>query len=239
MEKKSESKVSKITSGAKGIGTLTYKKFKKLAPSSSKRARAAGRPKGTYKYGIPIQEYKKQQARKKALYNVYQQEQIRRLRSRGLTKDQIENLQEIRTEEQFERPVPQQQVQKRRQLPDQFESVADDELEFRRFLAQRTISPNTQQMMDDIRRIQNKAKTDNIEQQRRHFERNLIRKRMSMFRAHENMVKTSLDFTGVNPEENILFAPNTFVENPEDNILRQKRLNVLQSREGGNNLKFF
>jgi hypothetical protein len=58
-------------------------------------------------------------------------------------------------------------------------------------------------------------------------------------KAHENMNPINMDFTGVNPEENILMAPSIFKENPENNILRTKKFNIMQTREAGNNLKFF
>jgi hypothetical protein len=43
-------------------------------------------------------------------------------------------------------------------------------------------------------------------------------KKMPM-KAHENMIDTSMDFTGVKPEENILFAPNVFKENGDKLIV--------------------
>ena len=66
----------------------------------------------------------------------------------------------------------------------------------------------------------------------------MISEKGNLFKAHENMIPVRLDFTGVG-QENILMAPSVFKENPEDNILRPKRLNILQSREAGTNLKFF
>ena len=106
-------------------------------------------------------------------------------------------------------------------------------------MADKTISPRTQEMLTQIRRIQNKGKIDNIEQQRRQWERRVVGHSMNLMKAHENMNPIRLDFTGVNPEENILMAENVFRENAEDNILKQKRFNIMQTREAGNNLKFF
>ena len=40
-------------------------------------------------------------------------------------------------------------------------------------------------------------------------------------------------------ENNILQAESVFKENPENNILRSRRLNLMQTKEAGNNLKFF
>lgn len=233
-------------------GTREFLKAAGIVPGLASRS-GAGRPKGTYKYGMPIQEYKKLQARKKALYQQYQQEQYVRLRPKGFTPEQIQQLQQMQTVEKLRRPQMQEQVQQQmqqqqmqqvqRQSPQQIlqqlrkNSAADEELAFRRWSAERTITPRTQRMLDNIRRIQLKGQRDNIEQQRRHKERMLVGRSMNLMKAHENMTPTQIDFTGVNPEENILMAPSVFKENPENNILRPRQRNVLDM--GENNLKFF
>lgn len=181
-----------------------------------------GRPRGTFKYGVPIQEYKRLQARKRALYDVYKQEEIKQLSRRGLTRRQIQTAQTVRTLEQPKTPT----------------SVADDELAFRKFLAKRTISPNTQAILTRLRRTQLKAQSDDVEMQRRLRERKMVAGAGSLLNTPFIFKEHQMDITGVD-EDNILNAPNTFKENPEDNILRQKRWSVMQTREAGNSLNFF
>jgi len=194
--------------------------------------RGRGRPKGTYKYSMPISEYKKLQSRQKALYSEYQQEQLMELRRRGVTPEQIQRLQLQRTMEQgLPQPV--------RRLQDEPEQMVDQELEFRRFAADKSLSPSAREILTRLRRTQNLGKVANIRQQRIQKERRMISEKGNLFKAHTNMIPVRLDFTGVDPSTNILMAPSVFKENPEDNILRPKRLNILQSREAGNNLKFF
>jgi len=235
--------------------------------------KGAGRPRGSYKYGMPIQVYKKMIRDKKALYQRYQQEQYARLRPKGFTPEQIQQLQQQQTYQELEQPSAsrvqriQQRVQQIRQVQQQptniipprsgFQkmrvptnmhnklvqpgpSIADEELKFRKWSAETTISPNTQRMLDTIRRIQNKGKTDNIEQQRRIRERNMVGRSMNLMKAHENMINTDMDMTGVN-EENILMAPNVFREIQGNHILQNNRgaFSLLNTREAGNNLKFF
>lgn len=193
------------------------------APSVKDIKRKVGRPKGSYKYGIPISQYKKIQARREDVADFYAEQRNMRLARRGLSPEQIKALQTIRTAEQIDKPIP--------------KSVADDEVLFRKFLAERTVSPNTQRILDNIRRVQNKGRIDNIEQQRRLMERKLVEKRTNLMKAHENMINVDFDVTGVS-RDNILLAPNTFLENPANNILRPGRLNILQTREAGNQLRF-
>lgn len=185
----------------------------------------AGRPKGTYKYGMPIHEWKKLQAKRKALLKVYQQQQLQRLGKRGITKEQLAEAQLDRTVEEGP-PQPE-------------ESVPDEELRFQEWLAQNTVSPNTQRIIDRQRRVQLKGKRDDINQQRIQQERRLVANKGNLLRAHENLHKVEMDFTGVDPSTNILMAPNTFKEIPENKVLRNTgKPNILQTREAGNSLFF-
>lgn len=249
---KHREKVTRGTLSALGIigGKQTYK--------------GAGRPRGTYKYGMPIQVYNKMLQQKRALYQQYQQEQYARLKPRGYSPEQIQMLQQQQALQELEQPTTEaviRQVQPQaiqetigqpRQLP-QFLKMkvptgrtyvkpstapVDDELNFRKWSAETTISPRTQDILDNLRRIQNKGKADNIEMQRRLRERNMVGRAMNMTKAHENMIDSSLDFTGV-PEDNILKAPNIFREVEGNNILRRRGINILNTREGGNDIKFF
>jgi len=214
-----------------------------------------GRPKGSYKYGMPIHKYKALQRNKRIMMEEYRQQQVMTLRRRGLSPEQVQEQQMQRTVQEriavqrqpqqtpreinIMEPRNEKQMQRARRnsVAQQAIGVADDELNFRRWAAQNSVSPNTQRMLVEIRRIQNKGKKDNIEQQRRHEERRMVGRQMSLFKAHLNLAPSQLDFTGVS-NENILMAPSVFKENPEDNILRPKRLNILQTKEVGNSLFF-
>jgi len=140
----------------------------------------------------------------------------------------------------YKAPLPQYQKMK---VPTNFKGLTpstaavDDELSFRKWSAETTISPNTQRILDNVRRIQNKGKTDNIEMQRRVRERNMVGRSMNLMRAHENMVDTSMDFTGVG-EDNILKAPSIFKEQPENFILRKRGASILDTKSTGNSLWF-
>jgi hypothetical protein len=154
---------------------------------------------------------------------------MNKFRRRGITPKQLRQMQMART---VERGMPERTPMKKGDEP---EAMADDELAFKRWEAERTLSPSAQRILMRLRRVQNKGKLDNIRQQRIHEERRIISQKANMFRAHENMVNVNMDFTGV-PQDNILNAPNAFKEDIEDHILKQKRLNILQTREAGNNL---
>jgi len=212
----------------------------------------AGRPRGSFdprysKYG-GVYGYRKAMQQRKILYAQYQQQQQQRFAQKGFTPAQVQQLQQQQVIQEVQQPrqVPQQQFQTSRVSPpdnQQFArpaptNAADDELAFRQFQIQQQVSPNTQRILDSIRRIQNKGKIDNMEQQRRHFERNLVGRSMNMMKSHENMIDTTIDFSGVK-DDNILKAPSVFKENPENNILRSRgRPNILQTREAGNSLWF-
>ena len=270
--------VSSYTDKLKGSKKDTKARAKKvggflraLGVTGGKQTYAgAGRPRRSYKYGVPIQVYKQQLRDKKALYQRYQQEQYARLKPRGFSQEQMQQLQQQQTMQQIENPspnrvnqiqerveqmrglqqiqiVPQRQFQKMRVPTNQHRklvqpgpSVADEELSFRKWSAETSISPRTQRMLDQIRRIQNKGKSDNIEQQRRLRERNMVGRSMNLMKAHENMIDTDMDFTGVDPDQNILMAPSVFKENPDNNILRNSRggMSILNTQEAGNDLHF-
>lgn len=235
------------------------------------RYAGAGRPRGVYKYGVPIQVYKAQQRQKKALYQQYQQEQYARLKTKGFTPEQVQQLQQQQALQELEQPTENQVRQERiqriqsnvqqMQQPIQIirpqvqqgygriiprsqriqpgRSVADEELDFRKWSAETTISPNTQRLLDRIRRVQNKGKSDNVEMQRRLRERNMVGRSMNLMKAHENMIDTRMDFTKVDMAENILGAPNIWKENVNNpNILTSNRPNILQTKEAGNSLFF-
>lgn len=199
-----------------------------VLPGKSQRA-GAGRPKGSYKYkiaGRPVDvfTYKRFLAQRKAQLQQFQRQQNQRLATKGFTPEQAQLLRQRQVIEQARRGGPVMQ-----------ESVAEQEVDFQEHLAKTTVSPNTQRLMNNLRRTQLKARSDNIEQQRRHHERRLLSQQGNLMKAHENMVPVKLDFTGVS-EDNILSAGNIFRENPEDHILRMRRRSILDTQE--NTLRF-
>jgi len=101
----------------------------------------------------------------------------------------------------------------------------------------RELSFKTRQELERILQIQNLSKTADMKQQRILRERNILGKSMNLMKAHYNLNKTRLDFSGVT-KDNILSAENIFRDDPEHHILKPKRLNILQTKEAGNDLKF-
>lgn len=200
-----------------------------------RRQRGAGRPTGTYKHGMPIQQYKKAMAEKRALFRQQRQQELMRLKRRGLTEEQIQQLQLARTLEQQNKAIV---PDSRKRMMQQAVEIADDEKEFTRFRANKMISPNTQRMLTELRRTQNKGEVDNIEMQRKIYERRLIAEQGNLLKAKNLFGSDSNTLNILEVEGNILTAPNAFRENSENNLLRQKRLNILQTREGGNDLGF-
>jgi len=217
-----------LTSRSKRFGELA-KAFGAMPGKAS--GAGAGRPKGSYKYkigGKPVSVFawRKFMAQRKQQLAQFQAQQNQRLERKGFQPEQIQQLRQHHVAQRVQQGKPMME-----------DNVADQELAFREHLARNTVSPRTQQILVALRRTQNKAKADNIEQQRRHHERNMVGRAMNMTKAHENLVPVRLDFTGVNPEENILMAPSVFREDPKNNILRPRRRNILDMQE--NNLRFF
>jgi hypothetical protein len=160
-------------------------------------------------------------------------EQLNKFQRRGISPEQVKQMQITRTVEQG---FPEREVREIRKQ-DEPEAMADDELAFKKWEADKTLSPSAERILLRLRRVQNKGKADNIRQQRIQAERRMISEKGNLMKAHENMIDVKMDFTGVS-RDNILMAPNTFKENPENNILRQKRPSLLNTKEMGNNLRF-
>lgn len=214
--------------------------------SAGGRREGAGRPEGTGKYQLMgyagVHDYNRAMAQKRAQYRQYQMEQVARLRKqRGLTREQVQQLQYVRSAEQPPqvRAIMREGADPRKIQVQQVNELANDELQFRKWSAEKTVSPNTQRMLMDLKRIQNKAQADNIEQQRRIYEKRLLADQGNLLKARNLFGADSNTLNILEMEGNILTAPNVFKENPEDNILKTKRLNIMQTQEGGNNLQFF
>ena len=249
-EKKAVKKVfsrgkTKKRLGKKAKSSIEIKRAKKttrlLAAAGIKPTyKGAGRPVGVYKYGVPIQVYKKLQAQRKEQIRRYQQAQQMQYRRRGISPQQLQQMQLRRTmEERDTPPAIQQQMVEKPFKGDGPEKAVDDELEFNRWRARETLSPSATAILTRLRKTQNKGKMDNIRQQRILEERRIVSQKGNMMKAHTNMIDTTMDFTGVDPETNILMAPNVFRESPDNpHILRTNRLNILQTKEAGNRLRF-
>jgi len=141
-------------------------------------------------------------------------------------------------QQQMQQPMTQNHniIRKRYAQDMPFQNPADEEIKFTKWMAESSISPNTQRLMEDVRRIQLKGKISNIENDRRHRERRMLGKLLSLFNAHKNMTNVKVDFTGVS-EDNPLLAPNIWKENINNpNILIPRPSNVLS---GENRLNFF
>ena len=198
---------------------------------TGKRA-GRGRPTGTFKYGVPIHEYKKLMSRKKALYEQYKDQKILNLQRKGLSKEQINQLRVIKEVESGGRPLGVLET------PQSVMSVVDEDLDFTKFRADKTIHPNTQRILRKLRHTQLKSERDDVEMQRRNKEKRMVAAAGSILKTPFVFNKHQLDTTGIS-QDNILLAPSVFRENPEDNILRTNKLNIMQTAEAGNNLKFF
>ena len=205
-----------LITGIRALGVQTSSK--QLKPK-----RKVGRPTGSYKYGMPIGKYKKAIARQKALYDAYRRKEALQLAQRGLTQEEIKQAQLSK----LQRP---QQLKPK--------TVAQNELEFRKFLAKNTVSPNTQRLMDDLERIQLKAQRDDVEQQRRVFEKRLLAEKGNLLKARNLFGPESNNLNILEVEGNILQAQNLFRENPEGNVLRPRGVSILNTREAGNDLRF-
>lgn len=192
-------------------------------PTSGSPRSGPGRPRGTYKYGIPIQQYKKLQAQRGALYKQYGQQQQEKLLQRGFTPQQVMELQAQRTSS-----------------PQNIPDTAQDELEFQRFLSKNTITPNTQAILDNLKRIQNKAITDDINQQRVHRERLIVNEQQSLLKARNLFGPDSNKIDIFDDTRNPLKAENMFAQERQNNVFGPTgRPTLLQTAETGNRFSAF
>lgn len=104
------------------------------------------------------------------------------------------------------------------------------------------LSPQTRLMLDRLREVQTRGLRKDDQMQRVLRERRIIQNATDILRTpslfDSKNTRGKLDFTGVDPSENILFAPNVFKERPDNKIMRTGRPNILQTKETGNNLFF-
>lgn len=213
-----------------GVGSLLGAfgvQYKAVPPQAAgvRRYAGPGRPRGTYKYQVPIQDYKKLEARRKALFRLQAQKRAEELYAKGYTPEQVKQIQV--------NDAVNKQVQQSNLTPEQIQENYQKELE------REMISPNTQMMLDRIRWIQTKGARDNARMQRIVRERRLINQMTDLLRTPSIFGAGSSTINIFDDTNNILKAENLFKENPDNNILRRRRPSILQTRDTGNDLKFF
>lgn len=97
------------------------------------------------------------------------------------------------------------------------------------------LSENTQRILNEVMRVQNLGHNAIQRQARIHRERQILSNAMNLMKAHENMTPMPIDFAGVQ-QDNILLAKNIWREQPQNFILKPKKINILS---GENRLRFF
>ena len=156
-----------------------------------------GRPRGTYKYGAPIQQFQRIQAQRKAMAQLQAQKFETDLISKGYSQEQI-----------------QQALAQRQATAPQMSNE-----EYERAIAEANVSPNTQMMLEEIKRIQGKGKADDDNMQRILRERKMVNNQMNLmktpniFKAIPGQMEGWLE----RPETNPLRAPNIFAEDRNRN----------------------
>lgn len=102
----------------------------------------------------------------------------------------------------------------------------------------RRLSTNTRLMLERLRQIQTKGARDNDRMQRVLRERRIIAQAGDLMKT-PNLFKRderNLNILQEDPNHDILLAPNTFKANPDNNILRPRGFNILQTNLTGNNI---
>jgi len=170
----------------------------------------AGRPTGTYKYGMPIRDFQKLQAKQRALARLQGQQAEQELIKKGYTPQQI-------------------QLARGQSAP-----MAETAQEFDKALEEATISPNTLRILENLKQIQGKAKADDANMQRILRERKMVSQQGELLKAPSLFKATPGQMEGwlERPETNPLRAPNIFAEDRNRNpsiMDTQGRPNILQS----------
>lgn len=222
--KKAEGR-KRIARTARGVSNI-LKAFGVVKGQASRSG--AGRPKATYKYNMPIQQYKKLMTQRRAQFQQYNQEQSMKMQGIGYTPEQTQQLKYLRELQARGIPVQVPTIQGPIDTPQSVMASADEDLEFRKFRADKTISPNTQRILKRLRTTQLKSQRDDVEMQRRLKERRMVGKAGSLLATPYVFNRYQLNLTGVS-EDNILMAPNTFKEDPINNphILKPRQVSVL------------
>lgn len=217
-------------SGAKAVGGFT-KRFatsgketqrrasivKRLASAigPSKGHAGPGRPRGSYRYGVPIQQVYKLQQQRKALAQLKVQKYEEELIKKGYSPEQI---QQMKLQKQFQ----------------EANNPNFSEEEYQKYLSESTVSPNTQAMLDHLHMVQNKAKTDDMNMQRILREKKILNSAASLLAAPSLFKARPGEMEGwlERPETNPLRAPNIFKEDRSRNpniMDTQGRPTIIQS----------
>ena len=222
MQSKANRVTDRVDNSAKRVAMNRRAASRLLAAvgASGNRSHAGpGRPKGTYKYGVPIQRFKQIQQQKKNMAQLQAYNLQSELTKKGYTPEQI------------------QQIIAQKQATSQ---MSEDE--YNKMVAESVVSPHTQAMLEEIKRIQGKSKADDANMQRILRERKMVNQQMNLmntpniFKSDPNRLNEWLE----RPETNPLRAQNIFAERPDTpHITQTHRLNLLQTREAGNSLNFF
>lgn len=217
-------KFSKVTRPAAKQTAFKQRKLKNLVAvlgMAGGQRPGAGRPRGSGKYqrtyGMGVNEYRRFLAQRRALAQEYVEQKRERYIRKGYNPEQVEQIVRSQPIEQPQNPT----------------AHIDEELSYKKFMSERALTPNTQRILERLRRVQLKGRRDDMDMQRRLRERRVVSNAGNLMKAHENMNPSRFDITGVS-EDNILKAPNTFKENPENNILRPRNINVLTPIQGNN-----
>lgn len=198
----------------KGVGTILGIPTTSAEYRRASSTRGRGRPKGSYKRGIPAEQFRTYQRQRESVMRQLREQQLSKYTQRGFSPEEAQRAIEIRRA-----------------------SIETPEKRFKQLVEQQELSPNTVMMLDRLRRVQEKAQLDDFEQQRRNKERRIVAQAGNLMKARNLFGPDSAKFDILEMEGNILTAPNVFKSDGSNNILRPSgRPNILQAKEAGNSL---
>lgn len=217
--------------GANTKGTLQREQ---ASFQNIRRYAHAGRPSGSYKYGMPIQQFKKLQAQRKALSRLEALKEQERLAKSGYTPEQI---QQVRLQQLAKEQVEQsQQSQQSNQASSQLEIIE----EYKKQLEMQSVTPQTQAILDRIKWIQQKGPRDNANMQRVIRERKMVSQATELLKTPSLFGPESNTFNIFDETFNPLKAENIFAKRDDmPSLLNTGRPNIVQTERTGHRLKFF
>ena len=203
-------------------------------------SRGRGRPSGTYKYGMPIQEYKSRISERKAMIRLQQQLAMERVMKSGRQPQQLQQPQQVQQQmaQQQTFQQPEQEFQQPQQTFQDQMSMTPDERKLRQLQELATVTPNTMMILDDIRRIQGKAQADDANMQRIKREQRMVGDATNLLKARNLFGADSNKMDLLSTEGTILMAPNVFKEMSGNRIMRTNRHSILNTKDAGNDLRF-
>lgn len=209
--------------------------LRRMQAAGARRSR--GRPTGSYKYGIPAEQYRAIQRQKQQVLNRLNQSKVTEYVNQGYSPEQAARAMQIKQQALMQAQAnAYAEPQPRRSNPSQ---VVTPEDRFRALVDAQELSPNTVAMLDRLKEVQNKAQFDDFENQRRLKERRIVADAGNLLKARNLFGPDSAKFNIMETEGNILQAPNVFKEIPGNMLLRPTgRPTILNTREAGNSLFF-